>query len=64
MYIDWDPSRHCKYRPVWNGGSFNLKGTEYEFETLNSLLKFFEFFASEKTCKQYKDAIGKMNITI
>jgi hypothetical protein len=64
MYIDWDPSRHCKYRPVWNGGSFILKGTEHELETLNSLYKFFEFFASEKICKQYKEAIDKIDVTI
>ncbi len=64
MYIDWDPARHCKYKPVWNGGSFNLKGTEHELETLKSLLKFFEFFASEQTYQKYKDAIYKMNITV
>lgn len=64
MYIDWDPARHCKYRPVWNGGSFNLKGTELELETLTSLLKFYEFFSTEKVCKQYKDAIEKVNLTI
>lgn len=64
MYIDWDPSRHCKYRPVWNGGSFNLKGTEHEYETLKSLHKFFEFFASVKSIRQYQDAIDKLNVTI
>ena len=64
MYIDWDPARHCKYRPVWNGGGLNLKGTEHEVETLRSLLKFFEYLASEKTCQQYRDAIDKMNIMV
>lgn len=64
MYIDWDPARQCKYRPVWNGGSFNLKGTEYELETLKSLFKFFEFLAPEKTLQQYKDAMDKININI
>jgi len=63
MYIDWDPARNCKYKPVWNGGSFNLKGTEQEFETLNSILKFFEFFALDHTYQLYKIAVEKIKMT-
>ena len=62
MYIDWDKDRSVKYKPVWNGGSLNLSGTTIEVETVNSLLKFFEFFADQDTYQNYKASAGKLEI--
>ena len=64
MYIDWDPGKGCKYRPVWNGGAFDLSGTEHEHETLSSLLKYFEFFATDKVYQQYNTAVEKLKISV
>lgn len=62
MYIDWDKGRVVKYKPVWNGGSFNLAGTSTEIETLSSLLKFFEFFAAESVYSGYKESVEKLKV--
>jgi len=62
MYIDWDKDRSVKYKPVWNGGSLNLSGTTIEVETVNSLLKFFEFFADQDTYQTYKASAVKLEI--
>jgi hypothetical protein len=62
MYIDWDKSKTVKYKPVWNGGSFNLSGTSVESETVNSLLKFFEFFAEQDVYQGYKECTEKLNV--
>lgn len=59
MYIDWDKSKSVKYKPVWNGGSFNLAGTTNEIETISSLLKFFEFFAEENVYLSFKECVEK-----
>ena len=64
MYTSWDPAKDCKYKPVWNGGSFQLKGTGQELETLNSLLKFYEFFAPGQVYQKYKDAVVKMKVPL
>lgn len=64
MYIDWDQNKSVKYRPVWNGGSFSLSGTTHETETLNSLLKFFEFFAAESIYQGYKESIEKLKVSV
>lgn len=47
LYADWNPKNKVVYKPVWNGGIFNLLGTTYEKENITSLLKFFELFASK-----------------
>jgi hypothetical protein len=60
MYIDWDKNKTVKYKPVWNGGSFELAGTSIETETVNSLLKFFEFFAEERIFLDYKESAEKL----
>jgi hypothetical protein len=62
MYIDWDKYKTVKYKPVWNGGSFNLSGTTIESETINSLLKFFEFFAEQAVYQSYKECVEKLNV--
>ena len=64
LYIDWDKKKTVKYKPVWNGGAFNLIGTIYETETINSLLKFFEFFAEESVYQGYKESVEKLNSTV
>lgn len=64
MYIDWDKGRSVKYKPVWNGGMFNLSGTTIEIDTLNSLLKFFEFFAERDIYLEYKASIEKHDVSI
>lgn len=60
MYIDWDKEKTVKYKPVWNGGSLNLSGTTIEAETINSLLKFFEFFSDENVYLGYKEQVEKL----
>jgi hypothetical protein len=62
MYIDWDKDRSTKYKPVWNGGSFTLAGTTNEFETTNSLIKFFEFFASSDVYADYQKYAEKLKV--
>jgi hypothetical protein len=61
MYIDWDKNKSVKYKPVWNGGSLNLSGTTIEMETINSLLKFFEFFADRDVWLSYKASAEKLD---
>ena len=56
MYIDWIQSKSVKYKPVWNGGSFNLSGTIHEIEITSSLLKYFEFFATESLYQDFKES--------
>jgi len=60
MYIDWDKEKQVKYKPVWNGGSFILSGSTIELETINSLLKFFEFFANEDVFMNYRSRVEKL----
>lgn len=60
MYIDWDKDKTVKYNPVWNGGQFGLSGTTIEVETINSLLKFFEFFQREKFIKTTKHLLKNL----
>jgi hypothetical protein len=64
MYIDWDKYKSASYKPVWNGGPFNLSGTSLETETIGSLLKFFEFLAEQEIYKGYKDQVEKQKATI
>ena len=64
LYIDWITNKSAKFRPVWNGGSFNLAGTSNEIETLNSLLKFFEFFATDSVYMGYKELIEKLKLSV
>jgi hypothetical protein len=64
MYIDWDKNKSVKYKPVWNGGSFVLSGTTIESETVNSLLKFFEFFAEQDVYLSYKECAEKLNVNL
>jgi hypothetical protein len=64
LYIDWDKSKSVKYKPVWNGGSFTLSGTTIESETVNSLLKFFEFFADKDVYLSYKECAEKLDIKL
>ncbi len=63
MYIDWDKDRSVKYKPVWNGGTFNLSGTTIEMETVNSLLKFFEFFSDRDVYLGYKASVEKLGVS-
>ena len=63
MYIDWDKSKSAKYKPVWNGGSFNLAGATIEIETINSLLKFFEFFAEKDVYLSFKECVEKLRVS-
>jgi hypothetical protein len=60
MYIGWDKDNTAKYKPVWNGGSFNLSGTTIESEAVNSLLKFFEFLAEQAVFLDYKEYAEKL----
>jgi len=55
MFTGWDKDKTAKYKPVWNGGSFDLSGTTIESETINALLKFFEFLAEQTVFMGYKD---------
>lgn len=64
MYIDWDKGKSVKYKPVWNGGSFNLAGTSNELETLSFLLKFYEYFADEAVYSGYKESVEKLKVNI
>lgn len=64
LYIDWDKKKTVKYKPVWNGGAFNLIGTVYETETINSLLKFFEFFAEGSVYQGYKECVDKLSSAV
>lgn len=64
MYIDWDKNKSVKYKPVWNGGSFVLSGTTIESETVNSLLKFFEFFAEQDIYMSYKECAEQLNVNL
>ena len=58
LYTDWNKKNKVVYKPVWNGGVFNLPGTTYEKENIMSLLKFFELFASKDVYLRYeKDLI-------
>jgi hypothetical protein len=54
MFTGWDKNKTAKYKPVWNGGSFDLSGTTIEFETISALLKFYEFFAEQAVLLDYK----------
>ena len=62
MYIDWDKGKPVKYKPVWNGGLFNLADTSIESEIINSLLKFFEFFSEEEIFRAYKIYADKIDV--
>lgn len=64
MYIDWEKGKSAKYKPVWNGGSFNLSGTTIESETIISLLKFFEFFSDSEFYQGYKASVEKHDVNI
>jgi hypothetical protein len=63
MYSGWEAGKSVRYKPVWNGGQFSLTGTTIEVETLNSLLKFFEFFAEGDVYQSYKAFAEKLNVT-
>ena len=63
MYIDWDKNNTVRYKPVWNGGPFGLSGTTTELETINSLLKFFEFFSEGEVYQKYKAFAENLNVT-
>jgi hypothetical protein len=63
MYIDWDKDKTVRYKPVWNGGQFGLSGTTIEVETVNSLLKFFEFFSEGEVYQHYKAFAEKLILT-
>lgn len=62
MYIDWDGEKPVKYKPVWNGGQFTLSGTSNEVETINSLLKFYEFFTRDDVYALYKRCVEKLKV--
>jgi hypothetical protein len=62
MYVDWDKDKTVRYKPVWNGGQFNLSGTTIELETINSLIKFFEFFSEPEVYQEYKAFAEKLNV--
>ena len=54
LYADWNHKNKVVYKPVWNGGIFNLPGTAYEKENITSLLKFFELFASKDVYHRFE----------
>jgi hypothetical protein len=62
MYTDWEKGKSVRFKPVWNGGSFSLSGTTIETETLNSLLKFFEFFTESDIYTEYKASVKKFDV--
>jgi hypothetical protein len=62
MYAGWDTEKSVRYKPVWNGGQFNLAGTTAELETINSLLKFLELFSEEDVYQSYKEFAEKLNV--
>jgi len=64
LYVDWDKSKTVKYKPVWNGGAFNLAGTTIEIEVISSLLKFFEFLSTEEVYLEYKECAEKLKVII
>ncbi len=53
MYMDWDKAKTIKYKPVWNGGEFNLIGTKIEEENVFALLKIMEFFNTKEQHEKY-----------
>ena len=53
MYMDWDKGKKIKYKPVWNGGEFNLIGTKIEEENIFALLKIIEFFDTPENFEKY-----------
>ncbi len=63
MYIDWEPNKIIKYRPVWNGGEFNLFGTEREKEQIELLMKFWEYFSDDNTFNKYKPVKNEKNFS-
>jgi hypothetical protein len=63
MYIGWDTDKPAKYKPVWNGGPFSLSGTTTETLTINSLLKFFEFFTKGGVYQAYTQSVERMNLS-
>jgi hypothetical protein len=60
MYVDWDQGKTVRYKPVWNGGQLGLSGTTIELETINSLLKFFEFLSEAEIYQHYKALAEKL----
>ena len=46
LYADLD-KKNIVFKPVWNGGIFNLTGSTYEKETISPLIKYFELFSSQ-----------------
>jgi len=54
MFVDWEPNKLIKYRPVCHGGDFNLIGTEREEEQTELLLKFWEYFSDLETYNKFK----------
>lgn len=62
MYIDWNMEKTVRYKPVWNGGKLGLSGTTIEVDTINSLLKFFEFLSEKDVYRSYKEYAEKLNV--
>jgi hypothetical protein len=62
MYAGWDPGKSVRYKPVWNGGQFTLTGTTVELETINSLLKFFEFLSEEDVYLIFMASAEKLKV--
>jgi len=54
MYMDWDKNKMIKYKPVWNGGEFNLIGTKIEEENVFALLKIMKFYNTNETSEKYE----------
>lgn len=63
MYTDWNKDNMVRYKPVWNGGPFDLSGTTIEPDTISSLLKFFELFSEEEVYQNYKAFAENLNVS-
>jgi hypothetical protein len=48
MYSDFEEDKYIKYSPVWQGGSFKIKGTTYEKEIMKSFNNLISYVYNSK----------------
>ncbi len=59
LYMDWEKGSGIKYKPIWKGGTFNLLETRERSVLTNSLLRFFEYFATEEDYLSFRASVEK-----
>jgi hypothetical protein len=53
LYLDWEPGKKIKYKPVWNGGEFNMLNSRYRSEELKGLYRFWKLFSESGSAANY-----------